>query len=114
MIHKLGNTQLASAATAAAPASGATVATINAGLGDGTYQITVETQESGTVDANAANANLKHGSTVVGALPTTGSARRTIVQRELKNADTISVVVGASAGGAGAVYGASITLDRLS
>lgn len=113
-IRSLTDSQAAAAATAAAPTSGTTVATLTVTGGDGVYDIAVESAESGTVDANPANMNLKHGSTVVSALLSTSTARRLVVQRKLAQSDVISVVVGGTNGGAGAVYSASITLDRIS
>lgn len=110
--HVLADSRLAAAA-AAAPASAAVVTSITVADGDGLYEIRARTREAGTVDANSANFQLKHGATVVGALLSMAEPDEALVTRELKTGDVISIVVGAAAGGAGSIYAASLVVQRV-
>jgi hypothetical protein len=110
----LTDTVMAAGATAAAPAAGAVVASIPAAqLPAGAYAVQVTTYET-TPDANAVNMTLKKGAAAIGALTSTGAV--TTVTRErvtLDGASALQVVVGAAAGGAGAIYIASIAATQI-
>lgn len=64
----IGDTQSNAGQTAAAPVGGTAIATIAAGvLGEGVYEVRTQVLQAGTVDATLlANAELRHGATVVG------------------------------------------------
>lgn len=104
----------ASGSTAAAPASGAVIATLVTPQ-QGTYLVQAEVHESGTVDANAINAQLKAGATVLANLPTNGSSTQPSapLRVTLDGSTSLSLNVGAAAGGAAAVYNGTITATKI-
>lgn len=106
-VSPMPDSTVAAGATAAAPASGTVIATFTPPLG--VYSLRITTQETGTVDANAANINLKSQNAVVGPLPSTGAVTSTVIDRvSADGTHAIQLVVGASAGGAGSIYVGSI------
>lgn len=109
----IANTLSASGATAATPIAGTAIATI-ADPADGVYRVRVVALQVGTVDANRLNINLRTGATVVSALLSIASAMEHIFERvTLSGTDTINAVVGAAAGGVGAIYVATIQATRV-
>lgn len=102
----------AAGTTAAAPAAGTAVCA-TAALTVGTYIVEVTSFQSGTPDANAANMNLRHGTTVVSALPSIATAQTRRFRVTVAATETINVVTGAGAGGAGAIYNASLSVIQV-
>lgn len=106
----------ASGSTAATPASGAVIATLAAAsLPAGKYLVQAEVHESGTPDANAVNAQLKAGATVLANLPTNASSTTPCapLRVTLDGATALTLNVGAAAGGAAAVYNGTITATKI-
>lgn len=109
----IADTIAAAGATGAAPTSGTSVAA-TVDPPDGVYKVTVVTFEGGTVDTNRTNMNLRNGTTVIGALTSTATPIAVEIPRvTMTGTNTINVVVGASAGGAGSIYIAQIVATRI-
>ena len=113
VVEGVADSLAASGVTAAAPASGTSVASIAAPPA-GVYKISVRSFESGTPDSNFMNMNLRKGTTFISAIPSRSGGDTVEVARvTLDGSSTVNVVTGASAGGAGAVYGAAIIATRV-
>lgn len=104
-----------SAATAAAPASGASVVTIaSASLPAGVYRVTVQTQQAGTVDANTVNLRFRKGATVVSSVPSLATQFSAEFPRVVLDGTlSLSIILGGSAGGAGSIYIGTIQATRV-
>lgn len=109
----IADTLAASGATTAAPAAGTTIATLAAPPA-GVYAVIVTTNESGTVDTNGKNAQLKKGSSVVVDLFTAATPSRVdLTSVTLDGSTALVVVTGAAIGGAGSIYNATIAATRV-
>jgi len=100
-------------ATAATPAANTTIATLG-DLPDGVYDVEVAAYQVATVDANRANAEVRNGNATISDLLTTAVETRARFPRvTMVNGNQLLVRTGAAAGGAGSVYVAQITANRV-
>lgn len=109
----VADTLAVAGSSAAAPAAASSVVSIAAPPA-GIYDVEVTTYESAAPDANVTNMRLRKGVTLVADLhssnvPITQRVRRV----SLDGTQTLNVGVGAAAGGAGAIYTASIRATRV-
>lgn len=97
---------------AAAPAAAAVVvATITPGTG--VWQVTVNSLQAGTVDANPRNMVLNKTGVAVATLLSIAAMSTRVFRVTMGVSDTFSVVVGAGAGGAGSVYVAAFDCLKI-
>lgn len=107
-----GATSSGDAGSSAAPLAGATVCSVTNCNGPWFYEINVVTYQTGTVDANGANMQLMHGTSVVSLLLSTSVESKQVFRVLVASGETVAVKVVANAG-AGSIYNASISVTRV-
>lgn len=95
-----------------APALGAAIASIPA-PGAGIYDVQVVTFEQGTVDATQTNMELRHGATVEGKVLSASLMAPQEFGHVTVGAGEAITINATAAGGAGAIYVASIVATRV-
>lgn len=109
--------------TAAAPAVNTVICDSGVLSGPHSYKVVVVTYQVGTVDANQANVFINVGGintagiisagTTIGRLQSTGVQSQQVFRVMVLSGQRVYVCTGNSAGGAGSIYTASMTLTQL-